>query len=59
MSVSRKPLPMTPEEVGDGDLDIILVTGDAYVDHPGWGVSAIGRWLEDSGFSVAAVSQPE
>ena len=59
MSVSRRPLPMTREEAGNQDLDVILVTGDAYVDHPGWGVAAIGRWLQDSGFSVGIIAQPD
>ncbi len=50
---------MTREEAGGRQLDIILVTGDAYVDHPGWGVAAIGRWLEDNGFSVGIIAQPD
>jgi uncharacterized radical SAM protein YgiQ len=49
---------MTREEAGQ-QLDIILVTGDAYVDHPGWGVAAIGRWLEAHGFSVGILAQPD
>lgn len=49
---------MTPEEAG-GQLDIILVTGDAYVDHPSWGVAAIGRWLEAHGYSVGILAQPQ
>lgn len=48
---------MTPEEAG-GELDIILVTGDAYVDHNSFGVALIGRWLEAHGFSVGVISQP-
>lgn len=56
--MARRFLPMTAEEAG-GPLDIILVTGDAYVDHPAWGVSAIGRWLEDHGFSVGIIAQPD
>ena len=54
----RRPLPMTPEEAG-GPLDVVLVTGDAYVDHPGWGVAAIGRWLQAHGFTVGVIAQPE
>ena len=50
-------LPMTAEEAG-GELDVVLVTGDAYVDHPSWGVAAIGRWLEAHGFSVGIIAQP-
>jgi len=48
---------MTREEAG-GELDVVLVTGDAYVDHPSWGVAAIGRWLEANGFSVGIIAQP-
>lgn len=52
-------LPMTAEEAGHEPLDIILVTGDAYVDHPSWGVAAIGRWLEDHGYRVGIIAQPD
>ena len=54
----RTFLPMTAEEA-DGPLDVILVTGDAYVDHPAWGVAAVGRWLEAHGFSVGIIAQPD
>ena len=54
-----KFLPMTKEEAGHQPLDVILVTGDAYVDHPSWGVAAIGRWLEAHGFSVGVIAQPD
>ena len=39
-------------------VDVILVTGDAYVDHPAFGVALIGRLLEAEGFRVAVLSQP-
>ncbi len=52
-------MPMTAEERAGHILDVILVTGDAYVDHPGWGVALIGRWLEDNGFSVGVIAQPD
>ena len=39
--------------------DIILVTGDAYVDHPSFGVALIGRWLTHHGFRVAILAQPD
>ncbi len=55
----RRPLPMTLEETNGKPLDIILITGDAYVDHPSWGVSAIGRWVESHGFSVGIIAQPD
>jgi len=40
------------------ELDIIIVTGDAYVDHPGFGTSIIGRVLEDAGYRVGVIAQP-
>ena len=39
--------------------DIILVTGDAYVDHPSFGVALIGRWLAQLGYRVAILAQPD
>lgn len=39
--------------------DFVLVTGDAYVDHPSFGAAIIGRVLEQSGFRVAILSQPQ
>ncbi len=39
--------------------DIILVIGDAYVDHPSYGASMIGRVLEDAGFKVGIIAQPD
>ncbi len=39
-------------------VDVILVTGDAYVDHPAFGVALIGRLLEANGFKVAILTQP-
>ena len=54
-------LPMSPEEVkarGWKELDIILVTGDAYVDHSSFGTAIIGRVLEDAGFRVGIIAQP-
>lgn len=40
-------------------LDFILVTGDAYVDHPSFGTAIISRVLEDGGFKVGIISQPD
>jgi uncharacterized radical SAM protein YgiQ len=40
-------------------VDIVLVSGDAYVDHPSYGVALIGRWLEAHGYRVAMLSQPQ
>jgi uncharacterized radical SAM protein YgiQ len=55
----RRPLPMTREEAGGRQLDVVLVTGDAYVDHPAWGAAAVGRWLEAHGYSVGVIAQPD
>ncbi len=55
-------LPMSLEEMealGWDSCDIILVTGDAYVDHPSFGMAVIGRVLEAQGFRVGIISQPE
>lgn len=55
-------LPMSlPEakKLGIKEFDIILVTGDAYVDHPSFGTALIGRVLWDAGFAVGIISQPD
>jgi len=55
-------LPMSRAEMDDlgwDSCDIILVTGDAYVDHPSFGMAIIGRMLEDQGFRVGIISQPD
>ncbi len=55
-------LPMTLQEVrklGWNGLDVILVTGDAYVDHPSFGAAVIGRVLEAEGFKVGIIAQPD
>lgn len=55
-------LPMTQEEVirrGWDGLDVLLVTGDAYVDHPSYGVAVIGRVLEKAGYKVGIIAQPD
>ena len=54
-------LPMCQEEMeqlGWDACDIILVTGDAYIDHPSFGMALIGRLLEAQGFRVGIISQP-
>lgn len=54
-------LPITKKEVeqrGWGELDVILISGDAYVDHPAFGTAVIGRIIESEGFKVAIVAQP-
>lgn len=55
-------LPMTLKEAKALDInefDVILVTGDAYVDHPSFGAAMIGRTLWDAGFTVGIVAQPD
>ncbi|MDH5377315.1 MAG: YgiQ family radical SAM protein, partial [Gammaproteobacteria bacterium] len=55
-------LPMSQEEMealGWDSCDIILVTGDAYVDHPSFGMAVIGRVLEAQGFRVGIIAQPD
>lgn len=46
------------DRLGWDTPDILLVTGDAYVDHPSFGASLLGRWLTARGFRVAIVAQP-
>ncbi|MEE7626237.1 YgiQ family radical SAM protein [Methylobacter sp. Wu8] len=55
-------LPMSKaemDELGWDACDIILVTGDAYIDHPSFGMALIGRLLEAQGFRVGIISQPD
>ncbi|WP_207455485.1 YgiQ family radical SAM protein [Azospirillum sp. SYSU D00513] len=55
-------LPMSREEMdqlGWDSCDIIVVTGDAYVDHPSFGMAIIGRLLEAQGFRVGIIAQPD
>jgi radical SAM superfamily enzyme YgiQ (UPF0313 family) len=55
-------LPMSREEMealGWDACDIILVTGDAYVDHPSFGMAIVGRFLEAQGFRVGIIAQPD
>ena len=59
------PAPFLPmsraemEQLGWDSCDIILVTGDAYVDHPSFGMAVIGRVLEAQGFRVGIIAQPD
>ena len=55
-------LPTTREEMdrlGWDSCDVIVVTGDAYVDHPSFGMAVIGRTLEGQGFRVGIIAQPD
>jgi uncharacterized radical SAM protein YgiQ len=54
-------LPMSRAEMdalGWDELDVLLISGDAYVDHPAFGVPLLGRWLTAHGFRVGIVAQP-
>lgn len=54
-------LPLTKKEAekkGWSELDVVLISGDAYVDHPSFGAAVIGRIIEDEGFKIAIVAQP-
>jgi uncharacterized radical SAM protein YgiQ len=55
-------LPMTRAEMdvlGWDSCDIILITGDAYIDHPSFGMALVGRLLEAQGFRVGIIAQPD
>ena len=47
------------DELGWDSCDIVIVTGDAYVDHPSFGMAIIGRLLEAQGFRVGIIAQPD
>ena len=51
---SRKEM----EALGWNCVDVVLVSGDSYIDHPSFGTAIIGRWLEAHGYRVAVLSQP-
>jgi uncharacterized radical SAM protein YgiQ len=59
------PAPFLPmsraemDQLGWDSCDIIIVTGDAYVDHPSFGMAVIGRFLEAQGFRVGIIAQPD
>jgi uncharacterized radical SAM protein YgiQ len=63
---ARRPqpsfLPISQQEaenLGIDQFDIILVSGDAYVDHPSFGIALIGRVLWDAGYTVGIIAQPD
>ena len=64
-SHARQPAPFLPMSRAEMDVlgwevcDIILITGDAYIDHPSFGMALIGRLLEAQGFKVGIISQPD
>jgi uncharacterized radical SAM protein YgiQ len=59
------PAPFLPmsraemDQLGWDSCDVILVTGDAYIDHPSFGMALVGRLLEAQGFRVGIISQPD
>ena len=58
---SALPLPLTQQEAearGWSEVDIVFVTGDAYIDHPSFAMAILGRVLEANGFRVGIVAQP-
>jgi len=64
--VKRRPtsdwLPITKKELEYRDwseLDVVLISGDAYVDHPAFGTAVIGRILESMGLHVGIIPQPQ
>ncbi len=58
------PAPVLPttraemDDLGWDSCDVIIVTGDAYVDHPSFGMAIVGRFLEAQGFRVGIIAQP-
>lgn len=55
-------LPISKQDMTDRGwyyCDFLIVTGDAYVDHPSFGTAIISRVLEDAGYKVAILSQPD
>jgi uncharacterized radical SAM protein YgiQ len=64
-AAGEKPAPFLPtsraemDALGWDHCDIIIVTGDAYVDHPSFGMAIIGRVLEAQGFKVGIIAQPD
>ncbi len=62
LSIALPPLPTTPEEVAKrrwDAVDVVFVTGDAYVDHPSFAMALLGRLMENEGYRVAVLSQPD
>lgn len=58
----KRFLPTNRQEMqwrGWNELDVLLINGDAYVDHPTFGIPCLGRWLERLGLKVGIISQPD
>ena len=61
-AAAKRPLPMTLAEAQDRgwqELDVVIISGDAYIDHPSFAAAILGRVLEAAGFRVGIVSQPD
>lgn len=59
---SHQPLPMSADEMRDrgwDEVDVVFVTGDAYIDHPSFAMALLGRVLEAAGYRVGIISQPD
>ena len=62
---ARAPAPELPmsrremDDLGWDECDVIVVTGDAYIDHPSFGMAVVGRALERAGFRVGIIAQPD
>ncbi|KYH29088.1 YgiQ family radical SAM protein [Clostridium colicanis] len=62
MRLNKKFLPVSKEDLkarNIDQLDFVIITGDAYVDHPSFGTAIIGRVLEHEGFNVGIIAQPD
>lgn len=60
--IAAEPLPMSMAEArrrGWDELDVVFITGDAYIDHPSFAMAILGRVLEAAGYRVGIVSQPD
>ncbi len=60
--IGKSALPMTMQEAqerGWHELDVVFVTGDAYIDHPSFAMAILGRVLEAAGYRVGIISQPD
>ncbi|XZE19031.1 YgiQ family radical SAM protein [Pirellulaceae bacterium SH449] len=60
--LAKQPLPMSMQEARDrgwDEIDVVFVTGDAYIDHPSFAMSILGRVLEAAGYRVGIISQPD
>ena len=60
--MAKRPLPMTMAEAlerGWDELDVVFISGDAYIDHPSFAMAILGRVLEAAGYRVGIVSQPD